>query len=71
MPIITTEHFKSGQLPTVKDGIPQVSENDYCRLSSYILNINDLMLVKVNKSVEDTEIFSYFTLFVYILWQAK
>lgn len=47
MPIITTEHFKSGQLPTVKDGIPQVSENDYCRLSSYILNINDIVFSRV------------------------
>ncbi len=47
MPIITTEHFKSGQLPTVKDGIPQVSENDYCRLSSYILNTNDIVFSRV------------------------
>ena len=47
MPIITTEHFKSGQLPTVKDGIPQVSDNDYCRLSSYILNTNDIVFSRV------------------------
>lgn len=26
IPIITTEHFKNGQLPTVKDGIPQVAK---------------------------------------------
>lgn len=47
MPIITTEHFKSGQLPIVKDGIPQVSENDYYRLSSYILNTNDIVFSRV------------------------
>lgn len=47
MPIITTEHFKSGQLPIVKDGIPQVSENDYCRLGSYILNTNDIVFSRV------------------------
>lgn len=47
MPIITTEHFKNGQLPTVKDGIPQVSDDDYSRLSSYILNTDDIVFSRV------------------------
>ena len=47
MPIITTEHFKNGQLPTVKDGIPQVSDNDYSRLSSYILHTGDIVFSRV------------------------
>lgn len=47
IPIITTEHFKSGQLPTVKDGIPQVSKDDYSRLSSYILNTGDIVFSRV------------------------
>ena len=29
MPIVTTEHFKNGSLPLSKNGIPQVSEDDY------------------------------------------
>ena len=47
IPIITTEHFKSGQLPAVKNGIPQVSDNDYSRLSSYILNSGDIVFSRV------------------------
>ena len=37
IPIITTEHFKTGSLPIDKCGLPQVSENDFSRLSAYIL----------------------------------
>lgn len=29
VPIITTEHFKNGSLPLIKDGMPQVSKMDY------------------------------------------
>lgn len=47
VPIITTEHFKSGHLPTSKMGIPQVSREDYARLSSYILNIGDIVFSRV------------------------
>lgn len=47
VPIITTEHFKSGHLPTSKTGIPQVSREDYARLSSYILNIGDIVFSRV------------------------
>ena len=34
IPIITTEHFKSGALPVSKVGIPQISKKDYERLAS-------------------------------------
>ena len=47
IPIITTEHFKSGQLPTVKDDIPQVSDDDYFRLSSYTLKTDDIVFSRV------------------------
>lgn len=47
IPIITTEHFKSGQLPTAKNGIPQVSDNDYSRLNGYILNTGDIVFSRV------------------------
>lgn len=47
VPIITTEHFKSGHLPTSKKGIPQVSREDYARLSSYILNLGDIVFSRV------------------------
>lgn len=47
MPIITTEHFKSGQLPTVKDGIPQVSDDDYLRLNSYTIKTDDIVFSRV------------------------
>lgn len=42
IPIITTEHFKNGHLPIAKDGLPQVSTEDYKRLLSYVLNIGDV-----------------------------
>ena len=35
VPIITTEHFKTGSLPQNASGLPQVSEVDYKRLSIY------------------------------------
>lgn len=47
MPIITTEHFRSGQLPEVKDGIPQVSDDDYFRLSNYTLKTDDIVFSRV------------------------
>lgn len=47
MPIVTTEHFKKGQLPTEKDGIPQVSDNDYKRLRGYLLQENDIVFSRV------------------------
>ena len=47
IPIITTEHFKTGSLPYCKDGLPQVSESDYKRLSAYILKNGDIVFSRV------------------------
>ena len=60
IPIVTTEHFKSGSLPIVKDGIPQVSEQDYIRLKGYKLQTNDIVFsrvgsVDINAYVSDTQ----------------
>ena len=47
IPIITTEHFKTGSLPIDKCGLPQVSESDFSRLSAYILNAGDIVFSRV------------------------
>ena len=47
MPIVTTEHFKSGNLPLSKNGIPQVSEDDYCRLKGNRLETDDIVFSRV------------------------
>ena len=47
IPIVTTEHFKSGVLPQSKDNIPQVSTEDYQRLSGYVLKIGDIVFSRV------------------------
>ena len=47
IPIITTEHFKTGTLPIEKSGLPQVSPTDYLRLKSYRLSINDIVFSRV------------------------
>lgn len=47
IPIITTEHFKSGSLQTERDGLPQVSVIDYKRLSAYVLEEGDLVFSRV------------------------
>ena len=46
-PIVTTEHFKSGQLPNTGDDIPQVSKRDAARLSMYALNEGDIVFSRV------------------------
>lgn len=46
-PIVTTEHFKSGDLPLTGDGIPQVSASDLCRLGQYQLQKNDIVFSRV------------------------
>lgn len=46
-PIVTTEHFKSGELPKQKKGIPQVSELDLCRLNNYVLKTDDIVFSRV------------------------
>ena len=45
-PIITTEHFKTGALPRSKNGLPQVSDSDYKRLTAYTLD--DVGSVDIN-----------------------
>ena len=60
MPIVTTEHFKSGNLPLSKNGIPQVSEDDYCRLKGYMLETDDIVFsrvgsVDINAHVENVQ----------------
>ena len=61
MPIVTTEHFKSGNLPLSKNGIPQVSEDDYCRLKGYMLETDDIVFsrvgsVDINAHVEHVQL---------------
>ena len=60
MPIVTTEHFKNGSLPLSKNGIPQVSEDDYCRLKGYMLEKDDIVFsrvgsVDINAHVEQVQ----------------
>lgn len=45
--IITTEHFKSGELPIDKKGIPQVCDEDYVRLKAYLLKTGDIVFSRV------------------------
>ncbi len=45
--IITTEHFKSGELPIDKKGIPQVCDEDYLRLKAYLLKTGDIVFSRV------------------------
>ena len=47
IPIITTEHFKNGQLPIQIGGVPQVSDRDYSRLSAYVLKTGDIVFSRV------------------------
>ena len=46
-PIITTEHFKTGALPRSKNGLPQVSDSDYKRLTAYTLGDGDIVFSRV------------------------
>ena len=47
VPIITTEHFKTGTLQNTKEGLPQVSKKDYERLLSYVLKDGDIVFSRV------------------------
>ena len=47
IPIVTTEHFKTGLMPSDKFGIPQVSNEDYIRLKGYRLESNDIVFSRV------------------------
>jgi type I restriction enzyme S subunit len=65
-PIITTEHFKSGDLPNNKKGLPQVSSEDFSRLKAYLLRSGDIVFSRVGsidinahvKSLQDGWLFS-------------
>ena len=46
-PIVTTEHFKCGDLPECKAGIPQVSDEDVGRLKPYELREHDIVFSRV------------------------
>lgn len=47
IPIVTTEHFKSGFLPDDKAGLPQVSESDRARLEQYSAIEGDILFSRV------------------------
>ena len=47
IPIVTTEHFKTGLMPSDKFGIPQVSNEDYIRLKGYRLEPNVIVFSRV------------------------
>lgn len=47
IPIVTTEHFKTGLMPSDKFGIPQVSNEDYIHLKGYRLETNDIVFSRV------------------------
>ena len=60
MPIVTTEHFKNGNLPLSKNGIPQVSDDDYYRLRGYKLEKDDIVFsrvgsIDINAHVEQSQ----------------
>ena len=60
MPIVTTEHFKNGDLPLSKNGIPQVSDDDYYRLRGYKLEKDDIVFsrvgsIDINAHVEQSQ----------------
>ena len=46
-PIVTTEHFKSGALPSSKAGLPQVGDADATRLANYALSRGDIVFSRV------------------------
>ena len=47
IPIVTTENFNTGLMPSDKFGIPQVSNEDYIRLKGYRLETNDIVFSRV------------------------
>ena len=60
-PIVTTEHFKNGDLPSTGDGIPQVSDEDLARLGQYQLLRHDIVFSRVgsvdlNAEVKDAQV---------------
>ena len=60
-PIVTTEHFKGGELPLTGNGVPQVSDQDAARLHQYRLKKHDIVFSRVgsvdlNAEVKDEQV---------------
>ena len=60
-PIVTTEHFKEGELPSMGNGIPQVGDRDAARLNQYKLQKHDIVFSRVgsvdlNAEVKDAQV---------------
>jgi integrase len=60
-PIVTTEHFKEGELPSIGSGIPQVGDRDAARLSQFKLQKHDIVFSRVgsvdlNAEVKDAQV---------------
>ena len=58
IPIVTTEHFKTGVLPKDKEGIPQVSEEDAKRLEQYRAKEGDILFSRVGSVDANVQVFA-------------
>ena len=58
VPIVTTEHFKSGALPEDKREIPQVSEEDAKRLEQYRAKEGDILFSRVGSVDINAQVFA-------------
>lgn len=58
IPIVTTEHFKSGALPEDKREIPQVSEEDAKRLEQYRAKEGDILFSRVGSVDINAQVFA-------------
>ena len=58
IPIVTTEHFKTGVLPKDKEGIPQVSEEDAKRLEQYRAKEGDIIFSRVGSVDANAQVFA-------------
>ena len=58
IPIVTTEHFKTGVLPKDKEGIPQVSEEDAKRLEQYRAKEGDILFSRVGSVDANAQVFA-------------
>ena len=58
IPIVTTEHFKTGALPKDKEGLPQVSEEDAKRLEQYRAKEGDILFSRVGSVDANAQVFA-------------
>ena len=58
IPIVTTEHFKTGVLPKDKEGIPKVSEEDAKRLEQYRAKEGDILFSRVGSVDANAQVFA-------------